>query len=58
MAHKQGLLVGLLDQLGYTPESIVQNASFRQRLKVQKAVFLLRHLKVSPFTEYHFRIYL
>jgi len=40
------------------PEKLVEPASFDFRLKVQKIAFLLSHLKVSPFTDYTFSLYL
>jgi uncharacterized protein YwgA len=48
----------LVRLLGISPKELVGPASFTHRLKVQKAAFLLNHLKVSPFTDYVFNYYL
>jgi len=48
----------LLRLLRVTPKKLTTPASFDERLKVQKAVFLLKHLKVEPFSKYSFGLYL
>jgi uncharacterized protein YwgA len=48
----------LVRLLEIEPKKLVAPASFDLRLKVQKAVFLLHHLKASPFTDYLFSLYL
>jgi len=53
-----GHLEWLLQLLEISPKRLVDERRFEERLKVQKAVFLLRHLRVSPFTRYTFNMYL
>lgn len=48
----------LIRLLGIGPKKLIGPASFNQRLRVQKAVLLLNHLRVSPFTSYNFNLYL
>ena len=48
----------LIRLLGVGPKKLIKPASFDHRLKVQKAAFLLNHLRVSPFTNYAFSLYL
>ena len=48
----------LIRLLGVGPKKLVAPASFDHRLKVQKAAFLLNHLRVNPFTDYTFSLYL
>lgn len=43
--------------LGTSPAKLIKPSAFETRLKLQKATFLLRHLKVAPFTEYPFSMY-
>lgn len=54
----KGELLWLTGYLGITPKKITSPSSFNERLKVQKAVFLLKRLGVNPFTEYSFSLYL
>jgi uncharacterized protein YwgA len=54
----KGELLGLARYLGMAPKKLTAPSSFNERLKVQKAVFLLKHLGVAPFTEYSFGLYL
>lgn len=44
--------------LGIPADKLAEPGSFEYRLKVQKAVFLLRHLGMKPFTNYNFNLYL
>jgi uncharacterized protein YwgA len=48
----------LIRLLNVKPEKLAEPASFNERLKVQKAVFLLKYLKVEPFSNYGFSLYL
>jgi uncharacterized protein YwgA len=48
----------LLRLLRVTPKKLTKTTSFDERLKVQKAVFLLKYLKVEPFSSYGFGLYL
>jgi uncharacterized protein YwgA len=41
-----------------TPKKLKEPSSFNERLKMQKATFLLKHLGVAPFTSYNFSLYL
>lgn len=43
--------------LGTSPAKLIKPSAFETRLKLQKAVFLLNHLRVAPFTEYYFSMY-
>ena len=51
-----GHLAWLVGLLGLSPSDIRER--LEDRLRVQKAVFLLRYLKVEPFTGYDFDVYL
>ena len=51
-------LAWLAELLGLSPSGIKDPDSLEDRLKMQKAVFLLRHLKVKPFRNYDFNMYL
>lgn len=48
----------VLRLLKVTPKKLTAPASFNERLRLQKAVFLLRHLNVEPFRKYNFSLYL
>jgi len=48
----------LIDLLGVPLNKLVSPESIDERLKVQKAVFLLRHLGFAPFKDYEFGTYL
>jgi uncharacterized protein YwgA len=48
----------LIRLLRVAPKKLTEPASFNERLKVQKAVFLLKYLKVEPFSRYSFGLYL
>jgi uncharacterized protein YwgA len=48
----------LIRLLGIGPKELIKTTSFNKRLRVQKAVLLLNHLGVSPFTNYAFNLYL
>jgi len=43
--------------LGTSPAELIKSSAFETRLKLQKATFLLSHLKVAPFTDYSFSMY-
>jgi uncharacterized protein YwgA len=58
LAPRDSYLVGLLNELGYAPRDITSDDAFNDRLRVQKAVFLLNYLGVAPFTGYRFSMYL
>ncbi len=54
-------LIDLLSSWGvikYSGLLDLSDEAFQQRLKIQKASFLLRHLGISPFTDYQFSIYI
>lgn len=51
-------LVKLIKILGIRAERLVNPSSLEDRLRLQKAVFLLKHLNVEPFTNYSFSFYL
>jgi len=53
-----GELAWLVRLLGLSVEELLDPNSFENRLKVQKAVFFLRHLGVKPYTDYEFNMYL
>jgi len=53
-----GELAWLVRFLGLSVEELLDPNSFDSRLRVQKAVFFLKHLGVKPFTEYEFNMYL
>jgi uncharacterized protein YwgA len=48
----------LVEFLGIPIKKLTNPDSFDDRLKVQKAVFLLKHLGISPFKDYDFNLYL
>lgn len=48
----------LIRQLKITPRKLTAPSSFDERLRVQKAVFLLKCLGVSSFKDYVFNLYL
>ena len=48
----------LVKFLGTSPKKLTAVSAIEDRLRLQKAAFLLNHLKVSPFTEYTFSMYL
>ena len=54
----KGELLWLTGYLGITPNKLTAPSSFNERLKVQKAAFLLRHKGIAPFTKYNFSLYL
>lgn len=54
---RKGELGSLVRHLGISPKKLVSPSSFMERLRVQKAAFLLRHMGVAPFTEYDFSLY-
>lgn len=58
MSANKGFLAGLLVQLKCTPQSITRESAFNDRLRMQKAVYLLKHLGVEPFKSYSFSMYL
>ena len=47
----------LVDTLGINPNRLTQKAAFLDRLKVQKAAFLLHYLGKQPFAKYNFNLY-
>jgi uncharacterized protein YwgA len=47
----------LVKFLGTSPAELTKLSAFETRLKLQKAVFLLSHLKAAPFTGYGFGMY-
>jgi uncharacterized protein YwgA len=51
-------LAWLIDFLGLTVKELVDPSSLEARLKVQKAVFLLKSLNVKPFSGYGFNLYI
>ena len=51
-------LAWLVKSLGMSKRDLVKPASFSERLKIQKAVSLLKHLGVEPFKGYTFGRYL
>ena len=53
-----GELVWLVRFLRLSVEELTDPNSFDNRLRVQKAVFFLKHLGVKPFTDYEFNAYL
>ena len=53
-----GELAWLVRFLGLSVEGLLNLDSFDSRLRVQKAVFFLKHLGVKPFTDYEFNMYL
>ena len=58
MSLGKGEVRWLIRLIGVTPRKVVESSSFNHRLKVQKATFLLNHLRVKPFTDYAFNFYL
>lgn len=58
VALGKGEVVWLIDFLGLSKEKLANPDSFNERLKFQKAVFLLKHLDFSPFRNYGFSMYL
>ncbi len=53
-----GHLVWLVKLLGLSPSGIKDPDNLEDRLKLQKAVLLLKHLKVKSFRKYDFNMYL
>jgi len=47
----------LAQRLGIPKTKLITPHALEDRLRVQKAAFLLKHLKVSPFTDYGFNLY-
>jgi len=60
LAHesRKGEIAWLIDLLGVSLNKLVSPESIDERLKVQKAVFLLKHLGFPPFKDYEFGTYL
>jgi uncharacterized protein YwgA len=54
---RKGELSSLVRHLGISPRKLTAAISFNERLRVQKAVFLLKHLGIAPFTDYDFSLY-
>ena len=54
---RKGEVNWLVRHLGISPRKLTAAVSFNERLRVQKAVFLLKHLGVAPFTDYDFTLY-
>jgi len=54
---KLGSLRWLVDFAGVSLEEIKAEDGLESRLKLQKAVLLLKHLGVAPFTSYDFNLY-
>ncbi len=48
----------LVKFLRVPPSKLTRPSSFEERLRVQKAVFLLKHLGISPFSQYAFSLYM
>lgn len=48
----------LADFVGVSPEEVKAEDGLEARLRLQKAAFLLKHLRVPPFTSYNFNMYL
>jgi uncharacterized protein YwgA len=44
--------------LGASPKKLTASSGIEDRLRLQKAAFLLNHLGVRPFTDYPFSMYL
>lgn len=53
-----GELAWLVGFVGLSAEKLLDPSSFDDRLRLQKAVFFLKHLGVKPFTDYEFSMYL
>jgi len=58
MSMGKGEVAWLVDSLGISRKRLTNKSSFDDRLRIQKAAFLLKHLKVDPFKDYHFNLYL
>jgi uncharacterized protein YwgA len=48
----------LVKFLGTSPKKLAATSAIEDRLRLQKAAFLLNHFGVSPFTNYSFSMYL
>jgi len=55
---KKAALAWLVEFLEISKKNLVKPSSFEERLRIQKAAFLLKHLEVKPFTSYDFNLYL
>ncbi|MEM3693019.1 MAG: hypothetical protein QXI39_03245 [Candidatus Bathyarchaeia archaeon] len=51
-------LAWLASFIGIKPEDLARPEELEKRLRLQKAVFLLKHLGIDPFTNYEFNLYI